>query len=98
MTDSPFVMSVETDAGTYQYGFHLGTIESVARSMVEDRYLLLVPKIGTRVITIALMRDHKVFDVYDGSRWSSSYVPYEETDIETAYGSTVRLSRSIRIF
>ncbi len=25
-------------------------------------------------------------------------VPYVETDLETAYGSTVRLSRSVRVF
>lgn len=72
-TPSPFTLSVETDAGTYTHGFHLGTIESVAVHCAEEFYRNRKSlKIGTRIVTVALMRDGKVFDCFDGFKWSSA--------------------------
>ena len=65
-----FTMSVETDAGTYVHGFHFGTEEKIARQLVEGYFPTFRPKIGTRVITLALMRNGKLFDCYDG-QWAN---------------------------
>jgi len=60
-----FTMSIEPLEGpTYQHGFHLGTIESVARGLVEDHW-----KAGG-FRSLGLMRAGDLFDCYDGE-WSS---------------------------
>ena len=73
MSDGIFTLSVETDAGTYTHGFHLGTIEAdavwYAEDFIKHRKRL---KIGTRIITVALIRDGKMFDCFDGVVWSSA--------------------------
>jgi hypothetical protein len=71
MSQEPFVLSIETDVGTYQHGFHLGTDERWARSFAEDSYLKLQPKIGTVIKTVALMRNKKILDVFDGTWFNS---------------------------
>lgn len=71
---SPFVMSIEIAEGrSAVHGYHLGTDERLARSIVEERFHGRV-KFGLPTVTIALMRDRKVVDVFDGSRWSSELV------------------------
>jgi hypothetical protein len=69
---STFVLSIETDAGTYMHGYHLGTIESVARSCAEEAFKKMRPKIGTYIVSVALKHADGFFDVYDG-QWSSEY-------------------------
>lgn len=65
-----FTLSIETDAGTYQHGCHLGTIERVARECAEEIFAKRIPKIGTRIVTVALIREGKMFDCFDG-RWAN---------------------------
>lgn len=68
MSDT-FILSIEpTEGETYQYGFHLGTIESTARDCAIDIFKNYSRK-GIRPRTVALRRDG-FFDVYDGT-WSS---------------------------
>ena len=69
----PFTLSIETDAGTYVHGFHLGAIEPTARALAADAYCNLIPKIGQYIRTVALIRDHKIEDVFDG-QWYSDYL------------------------
>lgn len=74
MTYEPFTLSIETDSGTYQHGFHLGSDEAVARQIVQDSFRSMRPKIGRYVITMALMHKGKVVDVYDGT-WHPALKP-----------------------
>lgn len=71
---SVFVASIEPLEGpSYLYGYHLGTIEKVARECVVDlyRYKVKDPK-GCR--TIGLKLDGKLVDVWDGQKWSSEII------------------------
>ena len=67
--EQPFVLSIETDAGTYRHGFHLGTDEPLARNFAEKAFHHHRPRIGTRIVTVALMHMDRIFDVYDGDKW-----------------------------
>lgn len=70
-----YLASVETDAGTYIHGFHLGTDERVARQCVVDVFRR-IPKQGTRVVTVALLDGARnIVDVYTGDKWSSEMWP-----------------------
>lgn len=67
-TFSPFCLSIEVAAGqAVQHGFHLGTDERLARQIAEEKFHARV-KHGLPVVTVALMRDRKVVDVFDG-KW-----------------------------
>jgi hypothetical protein len=74
---STFILSIETDAGTYQHGYHLGTDERTARQIAEEAYRWAPRQDkapgATYVRTVALMRDGKLFDCYGGS-WSSEEI------------------------
>lgn len=61
-----YVLSIETDAGTYVHGYNLGTDLPIARQLAEEIYQKRVPRIGTRIVTVAIVSDD-VFEVYDGS-------------------------------
>ncbi len=67
-----FTASIETNKGTYQHHYHLGTIEQVARDVAET--LIKAewhPKLGNIVVrTVGLLLDGKLVDVWDGE-WSS---------------------------
>jgi hypothetical protein len=66
---SPFVLSIEpTGKPSVQYGFHLGTDERVARQIAEEIFHKRVTY--GPICTVALIRDRKIVDVYDGA-WSS---------------------------
>jgi hypothetical protein len=68
---STFILSIETNVRTYQHPYHLGTIESVARKCASDIFDHLKPQInGEYIVSVALIRDGKLFDVYDGE-WHS---------------------------
>jgi hypothetical protein len=74
-----YTMSIEAEEGkAWQHGFHLGTEEALARQIVEEKFQARV-KHDLPVVTIALLRDRKVVDVFDG-RWFNSYsaFPFEE--------------------
>ena len=67
----PFTMSIEDKEGhSYQHGFHLGSQEALARSLVQsqfhDRRKARLP-----TVTIALMREGKIIDVFYGDKWQS---------------------------
>lgn len=67
---NPYTMSIETNEyESHQYGFHLGTDERIARELVEERF---IGRINSKlpVVTIALMLDGHIVDVYDG-RWAN---------------------------
>jgi len=63
----PYTLSIETDAGSYQHGFHLGTEWSLAKQIAQEAFEKWVPKIGTHIKTVALKREGKMW-VYSG-RW-----------------------------
>jgi hypothetical protein len=68
---STFTMSIETtEFQSHQHPYHLGTNESVARICVEDCFHARLKHVMP-TLTIALMRDGKVFDVYYGRQWNS---------------------------
>lgn len=67
----PFTMSIETTEGNaYQHGYHLGTHEDLAKSIVRETYYNRV-KHRLPVVTIALMRSGAVVDVFMGDQWQS---------------------------
>jgi hypothetical protein len=68
---NPFVMSIEPMEGAvYQYGFHLGTDEKIARQLIVEKFHALNNS-GQLTRTIALMRNRKIVDVYDHFGWAS---------------------------
>lgn len=68
----PFTMSIEETAGkSKQYGFHLGTDEKLARTIVEDKFKAR-KEFGIPTVTIALMREHKIVDVFYGDKWHNA--------------------------
>lgn len=65
-----FTLSIEpTGQPAFQHGFHLGTIESVARQCAEDIFRNRNAN-DQLTCTVALIRDRKIFDVFDG-KWAS---------------------------
>lgn len=59
-----FTLSIETTCRNYQHPFHLGTIEHVARTCAEEIFRRQRPE---PIVTVALIRDRKIFDVFDGT-------------------------------
>jgi hypothetical protein len=78
MSSSPFQLSIETEAGSYVHGFHLGTDERIARHCAEEIFSKRIPKIGKFIRTVALFRNDRSFktDYFDG-KWSSEYANEE---------------------
>jgi hypothetical protein len=69
-----FTLSIEDQPGSsFRHPFHLGTIEQVARDCAERAYFDRVYS-GQPVVTVALIRDRKLFDCFDGFTWSSDLV------------------------
>lgn len=66
-----YTLSIETDAGVYQYGCHLGTDLRVARECAEEIFAHRIPKIGTHIRTVALLRRGEKPRYYDGE-WSGA--------------------------
>jgi hypothetical protein len=65
-----FTLSIETEAGkAHQYGFHLGTYEPLARQIAQERFHARVNN-GYPTVTVALIRNGRLFDCYDG-QWHS---------------------------
>jgi hypothetical protein len=77
-----FALSIEPVHGaTYQHGFHLGTIESMARQIAVERFNNLSTNVSP-IRTVALLRGGDVLDVYDGRSWTSEL--QGEADYERA--------------
>lgn len=69
----PFTMSIEEVAGKgKQHGFHLGTDEKLARTIVQDKFKAR-SMFNMPTITIALIRDNKIVDVFYGDKWASEF-------------------------
>lgn len=65
-----FTLSIEDRPGqSFQYGFHLGTDEVLARKIAAEKFHARVAY-GLPVVTVALMRDRKVVACYYGGTWS----------------------------
>jgi hypothetical protein len=69
-----YCLSIETDAGSYMHGFHLGTDESIARKCAETICLHYTPRMGTRIATVGLVAHGKLVDVFDGSGWVNAAI------------------------
>jgi hypothetical protein len=77
MSNSPFTLSTETfDKHAYQHGFHLGTDELLARQIAEEKFHAL-RACGKPIITVALMRDGRMVDCYDGA-WAFWMIAIED--------------------
>lgn len=63
----PYVLSIETDAGTYQHGFHLGTESATAEQLAEEAFHCWTPKQGTKILSVALMQNGKLVACYNGT-------------------------------
>lgn len=69
---STITMTLETDAGTYQHPWHLGTEEGIARFIAEEYMTNRTPKRGRVIATIALHRNGSIIDVLSSDeRWES---------------------------
>jgi hypothetical protein len=53
--------------GSEQIGFHLGTMEVVARQLAEEQFYA-----RRDIRTVALIRDRRILDVFDGTWLSES--------------------------
>lgn len=77
-----FEASIETDAGTYRTGFHLGTDEAFARKEVESIFHHRRPLKGTRIITVGLLFGGELKEVFDGEwdneRWDRMWAEEAE--------------------
>ena len=82
-----YILSIETDAGTYTHGYHLGTIEGDARKMAEYIFNSYTPRQGTVIRTVALKQNGKMVDCFDG-RWASeadAYLDELQADIDANF-------------
>lgn len=70
---NPYLLSIEpTGKKSYIHGYHLGTNEKIAREFAE--YLFRARNNCNQFTTsVALMREGKIVDVYDGA-WHSELV------------------------
>jgi hypothetical protein len=68
-----FILSIEETPGkSRQHGFHLGTIERIAREIVQDK-MRVCRENDWPVVTMALIEDGKIFDVlYRDGTWHNS--------------------------
>jgi hypothetical protein len=67
---STFTLSIEpTGKPAYQHGFHLGTEETLARKIAEEIFTGR-NAVGQFTCTVALLRDRRIVDIYDGT-WQS---------------------------
>ena len=69
----PYVLSIETDQGTYLHGYHLGTQEKLAREIAVSAWHNLIPNQGRYIRTVALKQNGRIVDVYMGQQWESDY-------------------------
>lgn len=64
---NPYILSIETTEGnSYKHGFHLGTILDVAKAIAEEQFNARVAN-RQPIVTVALMRNGKIIDVFYGN-------------------------------
>jgi hypothetical protein len=69
-TPSPFLLSIEPVGGkAYTHGYHLGTDEKIAREFAQELWTRVNNGIGCT--TVALIRERRIYDVWDGVQWVS---------------------------
>jgi len=74
---STFTLSIEDTYGhSFQHGFHLGTDKALARQIAEERFHARI-KHGLPVVTVALIRERKLVDCFDGE-WESERQWWDE--------------------
>ena len=87
-----FELSIEPVGGaTYRDGFHLGTDEVIARRLAVEAFHQRTPKVGTAIRSVALFREGKMVDCYDG-HWASDLHELfhsEEPDLVVAYPGSI---------
>ena len=72
MPNSIFTLSIEpTGKSAFIHGFHLGTDEALARQIAAEMFTARNAR-KDWTCTVALIRDRKIFDVFDGV-WQSSW-------------------------
>lgn len=70
---SIFTLSIEPcDGPVYLYGFHLGTDPTIAREHARGVFSMVNNRKGC--YTVALIRDGKLYDTWDGRDWHSAIV------------------------
>lgn len=73
----PYIMSIEYEHGkSVVDGFHLGTDEKIARELIVERFHGRLRSYNAGwsqmfTVTIALMLDNRIVDVYDGTSWAN---------------------------
>jgi hypothetical protein len=68
---NPYILSIEVTEGCAErHGFHLGTALPLAMQIAEERFHAR-RRAGLPVLTVALLRDGKLVDVYYGDSWDS---------------------------
>jgi hypothetical protein len=76
----PYVLSIEVKEGeTVQHGFHLGTQLPLARQIAVEMFHARANN-GLPVVTVALMQNGKVVDVYSGKYWDSEYAVHNQKE------------------
>lgn len=78
---SMFTMTIEPVTGgpAVEHGFHLGTDETVARQLAEERCR---HGVAPEARTVALHRDGRIIDVFDGGEWQSDLLARTFADEE----------------
>jgi hypothetical protein len=72
MTEAIITLSIEPiGKPAYQHGFHLGTMEVVARQLAEEQFYA-----RRDIRTVALIRNRRILDVFDG-KWLSDSADYQ---------------------
>ena len=68
---APFVLSIEiTEGESFKHGYHLGTILSIAKVIAEERFNARVQN-RQPVVTVALLQNNHIVDVFYGDKWHS---------------------------
>jgi hypothetical protein len=67
----PYILSIETAEGrSFRHGYHLGTDETLARQIAEEKFHARV-NAGLPTVTVALIRDGRMIDCFDGTWFNS---------------------------
>lgn len=79
----PIVLSICTDAvepfHIYKHGYHLGTDLDVARNVSAEFFRTLFPKVGSKIVSMALFVDDEMVDYYDGL-WDSDRTDHADLE------------------
>jgi hypothetical protein len=100
-----FTLSIEpVDGASFVHGFHLGTIETIARdcarkifsdrNMASNFYKRDLNNHVMATRTVALIRHGKIFDVYDG-QWSSEadWPDFEAAELSAPFDDYASVER-----